>query len=284
MNKFLSLLLILSFLSTEIICAQNKVLIIGIDGCRPDALMAANAPNLKSLMQKGIFTLNAQADELTVSGPSWSSMLTGYTSAKHQVLGNDFENNLLSTYPHFFSYLPKELKLVSIAHWFPINKYIAKPFADKTVFRFDQGVANRCVAYLDGRKSPDVIFLHFDAVDHAGHNTGFSPNNQDYLEAIERIDTYVGEVIAALDNRKKRKPEENWLVLSSTDHGGQGTGHGGGKDDPERRNIFIIAQNDAFVPQQLTGGNVMDVAVTALDFLGTNLTRNKPFDGVSLLP
>jgi predicted AlkP superfamily pyrophosphatase or phosphodiesterase len=278
----LLLLFVLNIVLLGNLFAQKKVLIIGIDGCRPDALMASNSPNLKTLMAAGIFTLNAQADELTVSGPSWSSMLTGVPSSQHQVLDNSFDNNNLAEHPHFFSFLPKEMRLVSVAHWFPINKFIAKGYADRTGFRFDPGVANRCTGFLERRNAPDVIFLHFDAVDHAGHSTGFSPNNPDYIAAIEKIDGYVGQILQALNDRKSRMPNEDWLLISSTDHGGRDTGHGGGKEDPERRNVFIIAQNDHWAPKQIFGGNVMDVTATILDFLGIQLEQNR-IEGVSLL-
>ena len=35
---------------------ENKVLIIGIDGCRPDALIAANTPSIDHLIENGSFS------------------------------------------------------------------------------------------------------------------------------------------------------------------------------------------------------------------------------------
>jgi hypothetical protein len=69
----------------------KKVLIIGIDGCRPDALKAAKAPHLHALMREGAFSEAAQAGDITVSGPGWSSMLTGVWRTKHGVRDNKFE-------------------------------------------------------------------------------------------------------------------------------------------------------------------------------------------------
>src|SRR5690349_6979393 len=65
---------------------ERKVLTIGIDGLRPDALIAANAPNVDSLVDgtffgtngpSGIFATYAQAEHLTFSGPGWGSYMTG---------------------------------------------------------------------------------------------------------------------------------------------------------------------------------------------------------------
>ena len=50
-----------------------KVLQIGIDGVRPDALLAAKTPNLDLLAEKGSLTLEARTTSITSSGPAWST-------------------------------------------------------------------------------------------------------------------------------------------------------------------------------------------------------------------
>ena len=60
-----------------------KVLVIGIDGLRPDALEAAKTPFLDELKKAGAWTDDAQIlaaryrKNDTISGPGWSSILTG---------------------------------------------------------------------------------------------------------------------------------------------------------------------------------------------------------------
>src|SRR5690554_4271737 len=62
----------------EILIRKNpKVLIIGIDGCMPVGITAANTPNLDALMANGTYSLKARNTGTTISGPSWSAMLTG---------------------------------------------------------------------------------------------------------------------------------------------------------------------------------------------------------------
>ena len=70
--------------------AAKKVLIVGIDGCRPDALRAARTPAMDALWQEGAYSFSAQTDERTVSGPCWTSILTGVWPEKHGVLSNDY--------------------------------------------------------------------------------------------------------------------------------------------------------------------------------------------------
>ena len=55
--------LVVALLGTTSVYAAEKtkkVLVLGIDGCRPDALQKANAPNLKSLAVAGAYTYTAQ--------------------------------------------------------------------------------------------------------------------------------------------------------------------------------------------------------------------------------
>ena len=74
----------------------KKVLIIGIDGCRSDALEIASTPTIDSLINEGIFSPDALNDDITISGPGWSANLCGVWSDKHQVTNNDFSINLNS--------------------------------------------------------------------------------------------------------------------------------------------------------------------------------------------
>ena len=93
---------------------ETKTLVVSIDGCRPDALVLATAPNVKGLMAAGAYSLDAR-DTLLYgeSGPNYSSMLTG-TWLKHGVTsnaydpgteGNEFPGNNFAEWPHMFSYL-----------------------------------------------------------------------------------------------------------------------------------------------------------------------------------
>ncbi|MDB5320299.1 MAG: type phosphodiesterase/nucleotide pyrophosphatase [Phycisphaerales bacterium] len=66
----------------------NRVLLISVDGLRPDLLARAYAPNVRGLMNAGSFTLWARTTAAAVTLPSHVSMLTGVTPAKHQIAWN----------------------------------------------------------------------------------------------------------------------------------------------------------------------------------------------------
>lgn len=232
----ISLLLTISTLSQT-----KKVLIIGIDGCRSDALTAANTPTLDSLINTGIYSPDALNDDITISGPGWSAILCGVWSPKHLVTGNNFSSNDYANYPPVFKYVEdynSALHTVSICHWAPINDEIVQNYADiKINVSSDADGSSQAISYLNAN-DPDFMFLHFDDVDHAGHTYGFSPTVSQYISAIEDVDNYITPIMQAIRQRPNYASED-WLVVLSTDHGGVGFSHGGTTIEHER--VFVIA-------------------------------------------
>lgn len=281
-------------LSTVAVGAEPRLLVIGIDGVRPDGLAAAHTPHLDSLMAQGTFSLHALTHPPTVSGPGWSAMLTGVWHDKHNVTSNNFTAPRYDLYPDFMSRLEAahpDLNTVSIVHWGPVNTQILQADEEVTVAS-DLQVATEAARRLR-TGDPHVIFLHFDDVDAAGHGTAFDPRVPEYIAEIEDVDRQVGVVRAALAERPTRA-DEDWLILSSTDHGGFGSSHGGAS--PEERTIYVIAAGDG-VPQRQIGldpacdttdvdgcawvgtPRIVDIAVTGLVHMGVEIDPAWGLDG-----
>src|SRR3989344_2147380 len=70
----------------------EKVLLIGIDGLRPDALQKAATPNIDKLVAESAYSFSARTGTYTVSAPGWSNILTGVWEAKHGVKSNTIKN------------------------------------------------------------------------------------------------------------------------------------------------------------------------------------------------
>ncbi|MDO8753251.1 MAG: alkaline phosphatase family protein, partial [Anaerolineales bacterium] len=68
----------------------RRVLILSIDGLRPDAISLAPMPNLTSLMHSAAYTLSAQTIYPSVTLPAQTSMLSGLCPSKHGVYWNDY--------------------------------------------------------------------------------------------------------------------------------------------------------------------------------------------------
>ena len=250
-SMWLVLVLSCSLLTNANAQQTKKVLIIGIDGCRPDALQQANTPNIDALQAQAVYSYYALNDDITYSGPGWSAMLTGVWSPKHGVTDNSFAGSDYENYPHFIQRVEEydsDLYTVSISQWHPINNNILAGDADYTYNAINQMQVTSIARTQLTDEDPDVIFLHYDNVDHAGHSTGFSPSNGSYISSIESVDQQVRLVLNALEGRPTY-PSEDWLILLSTDHGGQGNSHGG--TSIEEETIFYIAHQKNLASHEL---------------------------------
>lgn len=258
---------------------KNKVFVIGIDGCRPDALIAANTPNIDKLMENATYSLDAWNEGTTSSGPSWSSMLTGVWQSKHGVNDNSFNGKNYDEFPHFFKYVEdynSDLHTASISQWGPIDDHIAAPFADVVVkVSGESKLISETVNYLQN-KNPDALFIQFDDVDGAGHGNGYGPDIPNYLKAIEEVDAGIGQMMEALKNRDNYA-DENWLIIVSTDHGGVGSGHGG--DSAEERNIFLICSGDNIPQNEIKKDSTLTVVAPVENCLKDSVELY--FDGKS---
>ena len=258
----------------------NKVLIIGVDGCRPDALLAAQTPNLDALWKNGAYTFKAQTDEISSSGPAWTAMLTGVWHQKHNVVSNDYKDPDLEHYPHFFHRIREEkpdLACYSVANWGPLHKILQEGDATYSASASnDARVASNVAAILKS-KEVDVMFVQLDEVDHVGHTHDYTVESEKYLKAIEKMDRQVGKMVNALDQRPNLD-QENWLIILSADHGGSNFGHG--KNIPEHTTIFFIVSGESAARGEITGKvGVVDVAVTALKHLGIPAKESWDLDG-----
>ncbi len=258
----------------------RKLLFIGIDGCRSDALIAANTPNIDSVIAGGAVNYETLIKEgqVTVSGPGWSSMLSGVWADKHQIFENDFSTSNLEQYPVFFQRVREtwpDAYIVSVVNWKPINESIVEG-ADEELYGNDEKVG-QLGAEAMANPNLDILFVAFDEVDGAGHKFTYDPAVKDYLNVIEKTDGYIGKILDALHARPTYK-EENWLILITADHGGNNKGHGG--QTPEERTIFLIVNGKDSLKGTITPAPMLvDAGATALTFLTGGLKCAWDLDG-----
>jgi predicted AlkP superfamily pyrophosphatase or phosphodiesterase len=269
-----------------------KVLLIGLDGVRVDRLMAVNTPSIDALVANGTFSTAAQTRMPTVSGPGWSSMVTGVWSDKHGVLGNNFSANDYDRYPDFLARLEMHdpsKETIAFLDWPPLGTPDAGGPMISDLVDIKVNVNGDKVGYGPGdarvcemsesflrESSVDAAFVYLGNIDVAGHDTdSFSP---EYTAAIEWADACVGRLVAALEARAEAHLED-WLILMSTDHGRTPEGGHGG-DSAEELNIFYLASGASAVkgtPAEAPA--IVDIAVTALAHLGVPVQAGWGLDG-----
>ena len=269
---------------------NRKVLFIGIDGFRSDAMQESITPFMHQLSEQSNVFYNDRhtVEDYTVSGPNWTSILTGVHWCKHQVVNNEFNDNNLNDYPSFFQYIENadnSINTASIVNWTPINEFLGTSYADHA----PENSINDAEVYQlaedvlvnQNPMSPDILFLQFDEPDAKGHGYGFSASIPEYAQCLTQTDAYVQQLFNIIDN--KRANGEDWLILIVSDHGGDGTGHGNGQNNEHIVNTIFYAQHPTLSFSDICSSNQADLIPTILDFMGiTSQAFNCKTDGVSL--
>ncbi|TCO59520.1 alkaline phosphatase family protein [Actinocrispum wychmicini] len=271
--------------------SKDKVLLIGLDGARWDKILSSDTPNLKRLINTGLFGTNAlyaQPMAATSSGPGWSTMTHGVWPDKHNVRDNSFADPKFAKYPDFLTLAKRanpNLSTGFFSDWAPIglgDKPVIGSGADVRVALQDanytvqdQQIANAAAKYLT-EQNPDAAFVYFADIDEWGHDKGGA--SPEYKKAVETADRQIGQLLDAIQARKTAK-DENWLVMVSADHGHTDKGGHGGSS-PEERGDFVIA-NGKGVPAgaKPTTTRLVDVAPTALRHLGVTIDPAWGLDG-----
>lgn len=278
----------LIWLSASVALGQPKSLVIGIDGLRPDALELANTPFIDSLINgsfgggafRTAYSGQAQSEDITVSGPNHSSMLTGVHRDRHGVTDNSYSGINFATYPEYFTRLEQarpEWNTVRLMTW--TDGHNAMPSgADYRINGSDAGNTMQTSQLLAGTHpsisaDPDAIYLFLDDVDIAGHSTGYCGERADcsgYFQEIEQVDGQIGQVLNAMSARPNFA-NEDWQIIITSDHGGNPDGgHGGGT--PERRTIpFLVSGRNVAAGTPFPAPRNVDVAKTLFTHLGVDV-------------
>lgn len=257
---------------------DRRVLIVSIDGLRPDVALRADMPVLRRIMKQGSYTFWAVTTDVAITLPSHVSMLTGVPPQLHQITWNTDlvpENSPEApAYPTLFELAKQSGYTTAVVAGKSKFKILLKPGTVDWSFvasAMDTQVADQAIGIIE-RSSPQVLFVHFPFTDAAGHRYGWGADLQ--LEAIENADKQLGRVLAALDQAKLL---EKTLVIVTADHGGSGFSHGG--LDPRSRHIPWVAMGPG-VNANYDMNRRTDVAVriedtfaTACDYLGLTLER-----------
>jgi predicted AlkP superfamily pyrophosphatase or phosphodiesterase len=211
------------------------IVVIGIDGLGAHGVKMANTPHLDELMKNGASSLKARTVMPSVSGPAWSSMITGTTVERHGIWKNGWrvDNKILEPvlkgehdmYPTIFGEIrrnyPKAV-IGAVYHWKDFGNFIERGVCNISIpCDSEDEAAQKACSFL-AENHPDFLFVQLDHVDHGGHSGGY--RSEEYVKSIEKADSLVGVFIETL--RKAGMLEET-VVFILADHGGFEKGHGG---------------------------------------------------------
>ena len=263
----------------------DHVIVISIDGLRPDAITKFHATTLQRLMKEGRYSLTAQTIPLSLTLPSHTSMLTGVGSATHGVTWNSDKPNLGKTKSETIFGYAHDAGFTTAA-FFGKAKFSALELPNTFTFEKRQtgemglpwGSA-RTAEYVHGylkSAQPNLMFVHIGETDFVGHQLGWM--SRSYGMAVKGADRAVERIIA---DANQHFGEGNYTVIITADHGGHAHTHG--TTQPVDMTIpWIVWGQGVQRGDTLSGIRTMDTAATALWMLGVSVPASfegKPVSG-----
>ena len=257
--------------------AHRKVILISIDGMRPDGFQQCGNPYVSDILQQGRYTLSGQSVYPTWTFPVHYSVFHGISPERHGITENyyrkprEYVNGLME-------HLKANGKTTAMFYGWETIRQVAGSSAVDYAEYYDAAAATGADRYLTQQAivclqedKPDFLFLYLvDTDDRGGHAYGWM--SKKYLSVLSKAIDCVKMIREAAG--------EEYTVLIMTDHGGHGKSHG--TDLPEDMTIPFFALGPDFEGGSLFSGfTVLDIAPTVSELMG--LAPDPGWEGQSLL-
>ena len=256
---------------------KNKVILISIDGMRPDGLQQCGNSYVKELEKICAYTYSAQSMYPSVTFPCHFSMTHSVTPQRHGILTNTYVPQVRpvtgiiekikaagGVCAMFYGWEPlRDIALVgSLKFSTYINSYMKE--SSDTVLT---DIAIQTIS----QEKPDFAFLYMaETDDKGGHDNGWM--SEEYLRRISIAIDNVKRVIDAFG--------DEYLVILMSDHGGHDRSHG--SDLPEDMTIPLFFYGKEFAPKVITEQlSLLDIAPTIAKIVG--IEPEHEWEGKSLI-
>lgn len=260
----------------------KHAIVIGCDGFGGLYMQNATSflPNIAAIVQRGSATFKARDQMPSVSAPNWATIITGLGPVESGIDDNDWTppadnppNTTVLELPPISGAgkIPETMwraakqqdshvvTAVSIS-WDWINYLVESDTVDYLFRAHENDTAGaQAMAQFIQKAKPNLMFVHFDGVDEAGHSTFWGSDV--YYQAARNVDAQIGVLVAAL---KQANIFEETFVVVTADHGGWRNEHG----LYDQANVYIPA---LFAGPGVKAGKTITSYVSDRDFAPTVL-------------
>lgn len=253
--------------STPALPEITHVIVISMDGARPDAILQAQTPIMHDLADNGAVDWQAQTIFPSVTIPAHTSLLTGLDPTEHGVTHNNYSEDRIQA-PSFISIAQEAgYKTAIVAGK---EKFIQFHQDEDTFYEFvrtgDPGVADKTIELL--REGYEVLLVHLPNTDFFGHSTGWMSDI--YIYELRNTDKNIGRIV---DTLNELDILDTTLLVITADHGGHGFSHG--QNIPEDMTIPMILYGAGIAPHtKLENTAITQVAATVLQALDLQPTAD----------
>ena len=237
---------------------MNKVILVSIDGMRPDGLLKCGHPFVETMRQKSMYTLSGASVFPSVTLPCHMSVFLSVPPERHGITTNLYMPPVRPVNGIMEQVKGAGKKASMYYGWEPIcdvsrpgslcySRFIKARAENKTDRRLTEA------ALADIREfSPDFVFLYLVETDEkGGHDNGWM--SKEYLDCIYE----------AIDNVKAVYEEfgDTYNIIVTADHGGHDRSHG--TDLPEDMTVPMFFMGNPFPEgKELPTASILDIAPT----------------------
>lgn len=256
---------------------KKKVILISIDGMRPDGLKACGNSYLNELEKICSYTYNASSMNPSVTFPCHFSMSHSVTPQRHGILTNTYVPQVRPVTGIFEKIYEAGGISAMLYGWEPLRD-IASPGTLKfatyiNAYMHESGdtVLTDEAEKLITQHKPDFVFLYMVETDEkGGHDNGWM--SEEYLKRISIAIENVKGIIEAFG--------DEYSVIIMADHGGHDRSHG--TELPEDMTIPLFFYGPDFVSgENVKEASLLDIAPTIVAIMG--IAGDSEWEGKSLL-
>ncbi|MGH7619422.1 MAG: alkaline phosphatase family protein [Gemmatimonadaceae bacterium] len=250
----------------------RRVVVVILDGLRPDAIQRFNLETLHRVMASGAWTLRGTTVAPSVTTAAVTSLMTGVSPGIHGLAGDHL---FIPRAKQHLTPLPRQLATRGLpssgfmgqvpAIFRGVAARVGRRLGLDTLRLAGDGAAqvlNAARPTLASQRS-GLILLHWADADRAGHDHGWmSPA---YADGCRRMDDALAELVALADDSET-------LIVGLADHGGGGRKPNDHESDHALdRTIPIVLFGANVVPRGLGPARLLDVPPTILSALGVDI-------------
>ena len=248
------------------------VVLVTIDGARPDGIAKAPTPNIDRLVKDGAHTWTARSVMPSITLPCHTSIFRGVSPQRHGITSNHF-SPMARPVPSLFDIAHLAGKKTAMFYnWLQLRD-VADPDSVHTSYcqlntnspHGDRHITEAAIQAVQ-REEFDFLFLYLGHVDWTGHEYGWMTD--EYLQAVSNADSCLGRFTDCMIGLKR---PIDLMVLA--DHGGHDRGHG--TECPEDMTIPLLMWG-----YRIEAGveikrpvSLLDVAPTLANLLGLQPAR-----------
>ncbi len=256
----------------------KKVVMMLVDGMRPDSLAVCGNPWVEELLAHSAHTLGGTTVMPSVTLPCHISLFHSVTPQRHGILSNTYVPQVRPVRGLFEALRGAGKTSAMFYNWEELRD-VARPdqityacLASGHQFGYERAnpiVVANLLQFFATYGQPDFTFLYLGWTDDAGHGYGWM--SPEYLRAVRGSLDSVRQVVGSVT--------EETLVILTADHGGHERSHG--TELPEDMTIPIFLYNRQFGSSELERASILDLAPTTAAVLG--VPADHEWEGRSLL-